>query len=113
MRQYFPKGTDSSLWCGEDLQAVALALNNRPRKDVRLQDLGQSSSRSNHPHSNSPALQQQVELAQYTSADFAKTMGDLGVRVSMGRTGALGAPLAGAQRGGHGTTLSLNHPSPC
>jgi len=32
LRQYFPKGTDLSRWSGEDLEAVALALNNRPRK---------------------------------------------------------------------------------
>ena len=32
LRQYFPKGTDLSRWCAEDLEAVALAINNRPRK---------------------------------------------------------------------------------
>jgi IS30 family transposase len=32
LRQYFPKGTDLSRWSGEDLAAVAHALNNRPRK---------------------------------------------------------------------------------
>ena len=32
LRQYFPKGTDLSLWSAEDLEAVAHALNNRPRK---------------------------------------------------------------------------------
>jgi len=32
LRQYFPKGTDLSRWTAEDLAAVALALNNRPRK---------------------------------------------------------------------------------
>lgn len=32
LRQYFPKGTDLSRWSAEDLEAVALALNNRPRK---------------------------------------------------------------------------------
>lgn len=32
LRQYFPKGTDLSRWSAEDLKAVALALNNRPRK---------------------------------------------------------------------------------
>ncbi|GLY20254.1 IS30 family transposase [Kineosporia sp. NBRC 101677] len=32
LRQYFPKGTDLSRWPEEDLQAVAAALNARPRK---------------------------------------------------------------------------------
>ncbi len=32
LRQYFPNGTDLSRWSVEDLEAVALAINNRPRK---------------------------------------------------------------------------------
>ena len=32
LRQYFPKGTDLSRWSAEDLEAVAFAVNNRPRK---------------------------------------------------------------------------------
>ena len=32
LRQYFPKGTDLSRWSADDLAAVALAINNRPRK---------------------------------------------------------------------------------
>lgn len=32
LRQYFPKGTDMSCWSTEDLEAVAHALNTRPRK---------------------------------------------------------------------------------
>lgn len=32
LRQYFPKGTDLSRWSAEDLEAVALAINDRPRK---------------------------------------------------------------------------------
>lgn len=32
LRQYFPKGTDLSRWSAEDLEAVAHALNDRPRK---------------------------------------------------------------------------------
>jgi len=34
LRQYFPNGTDLSRWSAEDLEAVALALNNRPRKSL-------------------------------------------------------------------------------
>jgi len=32
LRQYFPKGTDLSRWTAEDLEAIALTVNNRPRK---------------------------------------------------------------------------------
>ncbi|MGP4085823.1 IS30 family transposase [Streptomyces sp. KR55] len=34
LRQYFPKGTDLSRWEAGELEAVALALNNRPRKTL-------------------------------------------------------------------------------
>ena len=34
LRQYFPKGTDLSCWSSEDLDAVAHALNTRPRKTL-------------------------------------------------------------------------------
>jgi IS30 family transposase len=34
LRQYFPKGTDLSRWSAEDLRAVAVALNGRPRKTL-------------------------------------------------------------------------------
>jgi IS30 family transposase len=34
LRQYFPKGTDLSRWSAEDLQAVAVTLNGRPRKTL-------------------------------------------------------------------------------
>jgi IS30 family transposase len=34
LRQYFPKGTDLSRWTAADLEAVAFALNNRPRKTL-------------------------------------------------------------------------------
>ena len=34
LRQYFPKGTDLARWSSADLQAVAHALNTRPRKTL-------------------------------------------------------------------------------
>jgi len=34
LRQYFPKGTDLSRWSGEQIEAVAHALNTRPRKTL-------------------------------------------------------------------------------
>jgi IS30 family transposase len=34
VRQYFPKGTDLSRWSADEIDAVAHALNNRPRKTL-------------------------------------------------------------------------------
>ncbi len=34
LRQYFPKGTDLSRWSADELEAVAAALNSRPRKTL-------------------------------------------------------------------------------
>jgi IS30 family transposase len=34
LRQYFPKGTDLSRWTAEQINAVAHALNSRPRKTL-------------------------------------------------------------------------------
>jgi transposase, IS30 family len=34
LRQYFPKGTDLSRWSAEEIEAVAYALNTRPRKTL-------------------------------------------------------------------------------
>jgi IS30 family transposase len=34
LRQYFPKGTDLSRWSAEEIEAVAVTLNNRPRKTL-------------------------------------------------------------------------------
>jgi IS30 family transposase len=37
LRQYFPKGTDLARWTDEEIQAVANALNSRPRKTLGWQ----------------------------------------------------------------------------
>jgi IS30 family transposase len=34
LRQYFPKGTDLTRWSNTDIQAVAAAINGRPRKTL-------------------------------------------------------------------------------
>ena len=34
LRQYFPKGTDLARWDADDLEAIAAALNSRPRKTL-------------------------------------------------------------------------------
>jgi IS30 family transposase len=34
LRQYFPKGTDLARWNADEIEAVAAALNSRPRKTL-------------------------------------------------------------------------------
>jgi IS30 family transposase len=46
LRQYFPKGTDLSRWDAEEIDAVAMALNNRPRRDTELENTGRSPLRT-------------------------------------------------------------------
>ncbi len=45
LRQYFPKGTDLARWTAEELDAVAMTLNNRPRKTL-LEDASRSTQRT-------------------------------------------------------------------
>ena len=42
LRQYLPEGTDLSRWSAEELEAVAHALNIRPRKTSRMEIPGKS-----------------------------------------------------------------------
>lgn len=42
LRQYFPKGTDLSFHGAEDLEAVAHALNTRPRKSLNWRTPGEA-----------------------------------------------------------------------
>jgi transposase InsO family protein len=87
LRQYFSKGTDLSRWSSEDLEAVALAMNNRPRKVLGWRTQPKSSKNS-YAHYNNPVLQRPVESEQYTSADFANACARWKVRQSMGRVGS-------------------------
>ena len=51
LRQYFPKGTDLARWSRDEIEAVAAALNSRPRKTLagrhppRLDDIATSERR--------------------------------------------------------------------
>jgi IS30 family transposase len=42
LRQYFPKGTDLSKHSAKDLEAVALAVNTRPRNTLRWKTLAEA-----------------------------------------------------------------------
>lgn len=66
LRQYFPKGADLSRWSAQDLEPVALALNNRLAKSSAGRHQLRCSPNSYSP-SNSPVLHRPVEPAQQTS----------------------------------------------
>lgn len=70
-RQHFPKGTDPSRWSPEDLEAVALTVNKRPRKILGWK-LPLRSSPSRCARSNGPVLQRLVALTQYGQASYAR-----------------------------------------
>jgi IS30 family transposase len=88
LRQYFPKGTDLSRWSSEDLEAVALAINNRPRK-ILAGRVPPRSSPNSYARFNSPVLHRPVELAQYASEQITTFATANGKTRSMGLTGIL------------------------
>lgn len=71
---------------GEDLEAVALALNSRHGKSLNGA-LPQKSSRSSYARFNGTVLQRPIEPKQYTSAEYANAA-ELDIRLSVGRTGS-------------------------
>src|SRR5690606_39170280 len=84
LRPYFPKGTDLPRWSADDLEAVALALNGRPRKTLGWKTPPRHST-SNYARSNNPVLHRPVEPAQFRSRKFRCTLRRIGLRGSMGR----------------------------
>ena len=86
LRQYFPKGTDLWRWSAEDLEAVALAINNRPARSSAGRPRPKC-SRNSYARPRSPVLQRPVELTQYTSWAFGQRLRAAGLLGSMGSVG--------------------------
>jgi hypothetical protein len=60
LRQYFPKGTDLSRWDAEEIEAVAMALSNRPRKTLNWRRPAEALN--DHLHRfNQPVLRRPIE----------------------------------------------------
>ena len=56
LRQYFPKGTDLSLWGPGVLDQVAIELNNRPRKRLNWDTPAEALDRLLSEHDNNPGV---------------------------------------------------------
>jgi IS30 family transposase len=86
LRQYFPKGTDLSRWNAEEVEAVAAALNGRPR---RISDGARppKPSTSTYAPCNQPVLLRSIEPGQFTSWAFTRRTIDSGLLPSMGSIG--------------------------
>lgn len=60
LRQYFPKGADLSRWNAEEIDAVALALNNRPRKILNWRTPAEALNDHLISESNKPVLRRHI-----------------------------------------------------
>ena len=90
LRQYFPKGTDLSCWSAEEIEAVAHALNTRPRKTLGWKTPAEAFDEQLHRCSNKPVLHRPVESGQFRSRRFQAELDRHGLVGSMGRVGAAG-----------------------
>jgi len=86
LRQYFPKGTDVSRWSAEGIEAVAHALNTRPRKTLGWK----TPAEAFNEHLllvQQAGVASTVEPVQFGSWAFTKRAKDLGLLASMGSIG--------------------------
>ena len=86
LRQYFPKGTDLTKHSASDLQAVATALNTRPRKH----SIGEHQQRhlmTIYSCSNQAVLRRPLEPEQYTSIRYTERLAEAGAKPSIGSVG--------------------------
>ena len=83
LRQYFPKGTDLSRWSEQEIQVVALTLNNRPRKILGWKTPTEVLNDYLNPLNN-PVLRRPVESAQYVSIRYTDRLKQAGIQPSVG-----------------------------
>ena len=99
LRQYFPKGTDLARHSAEELQAVAAALNGRPRKTLGVADTRRGVGRAPRRRWLSPATKQhRVTTDSRHPSDLEKGLAGGRARLSPFRP-ALRASLHDDSRG--------------
>ncbi|WP_446730899.1 IS30 family transposase [Pseudomonas sp. SST3] len=87
LRQYFPKGTDLSRWSAQEIQAVAHALNTRPRKTLGWKTPAETLNEYLKSIQQSRVLRRPVESAQYVSIRYSERLAEAGVEPSVGSVG--------------------------
>ncbi len=87
LRQYFPNGTDLLRWDTDELAAVALARNNRPRK-TSVGRHPPKPSTNIYSWSKKPVLRGPLEPGECASEAFRQLCGRWGVVQPMGRVGS-------------------------
>ena len=98
LRQYFPKGTDLSRWDSEEIDAVATALNNRPRKTLNWRKHPPKPSTTIYYRSNQPVLRPPIEPGLGSAVGMMHQLGKIRVRLPNRVIERLQGQVLGAHR---------------
>ncbi len=90
LRQYFPKGTDLSRWSAEEIEAVAHALNTRPRKTLGWQTPGEAFNEQLLLLQQAGVATTSLNLVNSDPGKFRKALKRHNLIGSIGRVGACG-----------------------
>jgi putative transposase len=87
LRQYFPKGTDLSRWSRDEIEAIAGALNARPRKTLGWKTPAEALNEQLLLLQQGGVLPRPLEPGQFTSWAFTQRAKESGLLPSMGTIG--------------------------
>ena len=78
LRQYFPKGTDLSRWSRDEIEAVAAALNSRPRKTLGWKTPAEALNEHLLLAPTSRCCDDRLNPGQYTSIRYTERLAETG-----------------------------------